>query len=267
MYKKLKISLILYIFSVFLLACSCKNDNKESRTEPLYIAISHSVPKYVDWLKTGNPDIVAVDFYYLSKDSIDLIFDKCQALLITGGNDIYPGRYDMELDTFKCEEPDLRRDTLEFYLFEKAMAQQKPVFGICRGLQLINVALGGTLYTDLPSDIGTKVIHRLPDDKECYHNVLLSKNTLLYEAAGNVSVKVNSYHHQGIKNLAPGLTALAVADDYLIEAIQWTDTVKNNTFIAGVQFHPEMFPKDDKFSKGIARAFIHAIEKKYSKTR
>ena len=141
------------------------------------------------------------------------IVDRVDGILLTGGNDVVPVLYGETKETF-CGENDPRRDRMEARLIELALQADKPVFGICRGLQILNVVLGGTLYQDLKTQTGTEITHSMdkPYDRTV-HEVNILPDTPLAALYGPGPLAVNSRHHQGIKGLAPALHAQAVASD------------------------------------------------------
>jgi putative glutamine amidotransferase len=249
---------ILLIAALILVGCS-----KEQQREPLKIAISKAVPEasyihYVNWLKTADSTVICQDMYHLSIDSALQIFGEFDGLLLTGGTDVYPGQYGKEKDTSRCWKPDFKRDTLELALIRAALEQQKPILGICRGLQILNVYLGGSLIIDLPTDLDTIVKHQCVDKNQCVHPVTLMEGMLLYEMAGETMGMVNSNHHQGIDRLSPHLTGLANTEDGLIEAIQWRN--KNRSpFLMGVQWHPERMDFQNPLSGKIALRFLTEV--------
>lgn len=161
--------------------------------------------------------------------------DCIDGLLLTGGQDIAPRFYNEE------PIPELRetlpiRDTFELTLIEEMTRQKKPIFGICRGLQIINVANGGTLYQDIDSQAGMSIKHAqatLPHFVE--HSIITKENSLIRQILGKKAY-VNTLHHQAIKDLAPNLIATATSPDGFIEAIESND---DDHVIMAVQWHPE----------------------------
>ena len=150
-------------------------------------------------------------------------------LLLCGGEDVEPCRYGTEPSPL-LGEVNRRRDAWEFLLLDEAVKRRLPVFGICRGCQLINVYFGGTLWQDLPSERPGEVAHRDEDG----HAIRIVAGSRLADCLGTDGLKVNSSHHQAVKDLAPGFKATAFAPDGVVEAIE-SETLP----IAGVQFHPE----------------------------
>lgn len=170
-----------------------------------------------------------------SKESLEKYMDLCDGFIITGGKDVHPHIYS-ESPTDKCEAFDYDVDAGHIELIKLAVDHNKPLLGICRGNQLLNVALGGTLYQDINSEIENSDGHRfsfLKSDK--VHEVIFNEETKLNYLFGN-NVFVNSIHHQAIKKLGDGLIVSAKANDGIIEGIE----LSNHKFAIGVQWHPEM---------------------------
>ncbi|MCL5959875.1 MAG: gamma-glutamyl-gamma-aminobutyrate hydrolase family protein [Chloroflexi bacterium] len=156
-------------------------------------------------------------------------------LILTGGADI--GAVTNDRIEPLVGGVDARKDSFEWHLCGLALHCQIPLLGICRGLQMINVFLGGTLYPDLPTDLGTDVSHTAPPDADpAAHDISISANSVVADLFEGTSGRVNSYHHQGIRQLAPALHATATAPDGLIEAVESAIYRR----MLAVQFHPEM---------------------------
>ncbi|MCC8107464.1 MAG: gamma-glutamyl-gamma-aminobutyrate hydrolase family protein [Planctomycetes bacterium] len=211
------------------------------------------LPGYVDGVTAagGLPVILP-----LTTDDDDLSFfaDSHDGFLFTGGHDVSPRLYG-ETALPRCGPACDARDAMEKRLFFDAIGRDKPVFGICRGIQAINVFLGGTLYQDLPSQLNGSVAvgHKQspPYDRPC-HPVAIAASPLR-AIAGADEILVNSYHHQGIKKLAPGLDVMATSADGLVEAV----FMPGARFMWAVQWHPE-FALDDPVSAGLFQSFIAA---------
>jgi putative glutamine amidotransferase len=130
------------------------------------------------------------------------------------------------------------RDALEQALVEEAIAQNKPLLGICRGIQILNVALGGTLVVDIPTEVPGALDHRRADRKtEPVHDVELAAGSTIAEIAGTRTLSVNSTHHQAVGRVADPLRAVAVSPDGVVEGIEWKE--RRGPFLLAVQWHPE----------------------------
>ena len=182
--------------------------------------------------------------------------DICDGFVFTGGPDIAPSRFGEEVMSEKvycCE----KRDVLETGILKYILEKDKPVLGICRGIQLLNVALGGTLYQDLPEFRPSDVSHwQTAESFEPTHSVILVPASPLEACLGKSELKVNTFHHQGIKDLAPGLEIMARAEDELVESFRKPDS----RFFWAVQWHPEMMFEHDENSRKIFAALISACK-------
>lgn len=193
----------------------------------------------------------------LAEGDLQSLMARLDGILFTGGSDIDPQRYN-GLPHPRVYGIDEQRDTLEIRLVQMAAAQGKPFLGICRGIQVINVALGGTLYTDLADQLGTALKHdQYPDIPRNFlaHTVDLASDSRLAQVLGGDSFAVNSLHHQGVERLAPGLRAVGQAPDRLIEAVE----LPNHPFGLGVQWHPEWL-QEHAPQRELFRAFILMAE-------
>ncbi len=157
-----------------------------------------------------------------------------------------------------CGECSPERDTMELQLLELAFQQDLPVLGICRGLQLLNVCFGGTLYQDLPEQVSSSISHhQTPPYDQPVHTVSVLPETPLAALLEQETLAVNSYHHQGILKLAEALQPMAVAPDGLIESV-W---LPEKAFVWGVQWHPEYDYQKNVASQQIFQAFVQAAYK------
>lgn len=167
--------------------------------------------------------------------AIQALLDRVDGLLLSGGIDIDPSNYGDELlnERWRGQQ---QRDRFEMALYQRAAAQKVPTLGVCRGMQFINVAHGGTLWQDIPSLRPDSLVHR---NQELYdgltHELRVVPGTFLAEILGSEPTIVNSVHHQGIRTLGQGLKAIAYAPDGLIEAVMTEPTGD----VVGVQWHPE----------------------------
>ena len=158
------------------------------------------------------------------------------ALLLGGGVDVDPALYGRARLENGTVEVDAERDRIDFELFREARRRGAPVFGICRGLQVVNVALGGTLVQDIPTERPSEVVHERRRDKTRRdHAVAVEPGTRLAELSGGGEVLVNSRHHQAIEAVAPGLAVSGTAPDGLPEAVE----IAGGPWLVAVQWHPE----------------------------
>ncbi|MGL5439270.1 MAG: gamma-glutamyl-gamma-aminobutyrate hydrolase family protein [Filifactoraceae bacterium] len=177
------------------------------------------------------------------------------ALLVSGGDDINPAFYNQDPHlSVKLVNTD--RDKMEIALIKEMDAQNKPIFGICRGLQLINVVFGGTLIQDIPTQGKTSICHCQDDDvpTELIHKITTLEGSLIRKVLGE-RLFINSYHHQAIDNLAEGFIPSAKANDGIIEAIEHTTKP-----IFAVQWHPEDLYKKHEIFRGLFQQLVDFIK-------
>ena len=176
----------------------------------------------------------------------------CDGLLLPGGGDMDPKFYG-QARIPACGEPNLLRDAAEPLLLRAFLATDKPVLGICRGIQVMNAVLGGDLYQDI------KPFEHLPhnDHWAKVHTVTVRRGTLLSRILGQDTVLVNSQHHQAVDRVAPGFTLAALSEDGIVEAIEKPDA----RFCLGVQWHPEWLSDADPAMQGLFDAFVNACSK------
>jgi len=223
------------------------------------IAVSKTFESYEKWLHNADPDITIVNMYGMTVDSAVWVLSTCHGLLLTGGEDVNPDYYGKQNERAKCEEVDGYRDTLEMALIHRALMLRMPVFGICRGEQILNVALGGTLITDIPSFAGSQVIHRCPaGSKDCLHSVTIDKESELFHFTGVEKGTVNSFHHQAIDMVAPGMKVSARSDNGVAEALE-REMPLGKSFVMGVQWHPERLVANPGLSKPLADTFLAKV--------
>lgn len=179
-------------------------------------------------------------------------------LLLTGGPDVGPAIYGEEPHP-KLGRVDADRDLFELPLIRAAVAQDVPVFGICRGIQSLNVALGGTLFQDLPAQLPSTIQHEQSDAgiprSQTSHSVEIEADSRLAEIVGGQQMMINSLHHQALKKVAEGLIVMARAEDGVVEAVEDPD----RHFLLAVQFHPEETATHDAKSRKLFEAFVEAL--------
>lgn len=166
------------------------------------------------------------------------LLDRLDGLLLTGGIDVDPELFDQPPHP-KLRRVDRSRDDLEIALIHEALARDLPILAICRGIQVLNVAEGGTLLQDLPSDIAGGERHDCPEPRSRrVHRIQVDADTRLRDILGEASVPVNSFHHQAVDRLGEGFVASARCDeDGVIEGLE----MPGRRFVVGVQWHPETF--------------------------
>lgn len=196
----------------------------------------------------GIPVIIPVT------DDIEVVSETIKhidGLILSGGWDIDPEYY-TEKNEGKSKNISVVLDKAEALLIKLAIEADIPILGICRGMQALNVFCGGSLYQDIPSEYETQTIHNKAKPDVAFHNITVLPDTLLSEIIGTGEVKINSYHHQAVKKIAPGFEAAAYSEDGLIEAIYR----KDKKFVLGVQWHPERSHNEVPTNKIILNIFI-----------
>lgn len=209
-------------------------------TTPVYTGENYRLPQ----IMLGVPYVAAIEgtggtalLLTPAHDgaSVERILDAAHGLVLTGGEDVEPARYGED------PHPNLgstnpARDAMEFAALTGAIDRGLPVLAICRGMQLLNVALGGTLYQDLPSERPGPVLHQQTAAiNQRSHSARVESDGRLADIFGVTDLFINSFHHQGVKDLAPGLRATVWAEDGLVEGVEAVE----HPWMVGVQWHPE----------------------------
>ncbi len=207
---------------------------------------------YVESVKRAGGEPLVLD----TADDPARSLDRVDALLLTGGLDVNPALYGET--PHATTEVDAERDGFEIPLSRHAVARDLPVFAICRGVQILNVAAGGTLIQDIPSSVESGLSHSIDIPKDhAAHAVRVTPGTrlaaALAPAAALETCPVNSRHHQAVGQVAPSFVVSAVSPDGVVEAIERPDS----TFCVGVQWHPENFWRTGEF-EGLFAAFVDA---------
>lgn len=180
------------------------------------------------------------------------------ALLLVEGGDVHPQRYSNTWNESEFEEIDTLKDEIEFQCFAHAYERKKPILGICRGMHVINVALGGTLHTDIHKHINAEDFHLDYNNYDTLrHEISIRPNTPLSNWYGREKTAVNSYHHQGIEKLGEYLLEMAIDKHNVIEALY----MPHYPFLVGLQFHPERMWHEDEGNKLVFKSFINAMKK------
>lgn len=203
---------------------------------------------YIDAIEANGAEVVPV-MHDTSLDTLYPLVVSLDAMIFSGGCDIDPVHYG-QMREDGCGRIDPRRDQIELALADLVLGRDIPVLGVCRGVQLLNVALGGTLRQDIAG-------HRVDENSNeaVWHGVRLAPGSRLAQIAGSETARVNSYHHQCVDRVADGLVAVAWAEDGTIEAVE----MPGKRFFVGVQWHPEKSLREDEFSAGIFRALRAAM--------
>lgn len=189
------------------------------------------------------------------KDYLDLV----DAVVFTGGGDVDPLYFGEEPVSSQRITP--TRDAFEISLARELLKAQKPVLGICRGMQVLNIAAGGDIFQDLSlQDNGGRVIQHRQNAPGWYptHWIEVRQGSLLAHIWGQARVRVNSFHHQAIRSLAPGFKAVAVASDGVVEAMER----EGNGFVLGVQWHPELMWAKDTYQRQLFASLVKAAAQK-----
>jgi putative glutamine amidotransferase len=204
---------------------------------------------------------VTLPLFEQDEATLRALYDRLDGLLLAGGVDLDPASYG-EAPHPRLGRTDPARDRVELSLARWAIAEGKPVLGLCRGHQVLNVALGGTLWQDIAAQVPEAIRHDyFPTAGYARdflaHEVSVAAGSRLHESFGTGSVAVNSMHHQAVKDLAPALLASARSADGLVEALE-SGTAH---FLVGVQWHPEVFEGQDVGTRRLFQAFVAAASR------
>jgi len=262
------------------------------KESPIRIALTKASPNYINWISKGDSSVIVVDLNNLKPaEAIQKLHD-CAGLILTGGGDIDPALYMTgEKDKEECKDIDRNRDLLEKTMIDEALAMKMPILGICRGEQMLNVGMGGTLITDIPSYMKIKnlkknpspadmtgpetavptdpgpikkdtsdVTHQCDDYLHCFHTVRLDPSSLLRSIIGCDTGFVTTNHHQAVQMLGKGLRKNARTADGIIEGIEWNDA-REKSFMLGVQWHPERMETSSAFSGKLLLRFLAEVNK------
>jgi putative glutamine amidotransferase len=225
----------------------------EPTTDKPLVAISGKAEHYAEWiLRSGG-------MYRLMVPRENWL-DAVSGLLLTGGEDVDPALYG---EVNRCSRVNPERDTFELELLEVALGRDLPVLAVCRGMQLLTVALGGSLYQDLselspgPSG-GASACHRGPEHTDTTHPVDIEPQSFLGRCVDQQTLLVNSHHHQGVRDLPADLRVCGRSRDGLIEAVEH----RSRRWVLGLQWHPECWPC--RSSDAIMKLFLAECESYHS---
>jgi putative glutamine amidotransferase len=190
------------------------------------------------------------------KPALEVIQDQLDGLLLPGGADLDPGLYG-ESPLPECRSPEPERDAMELSVAHWALDHGLPVFGVCRGMQLLNVACGGTLYQHVPAECPDALDHEQPGQARSYlaHDISIQPDSLLAGILGDLHPGVNSFHHQAVHRVGRGFRVTASAEDGIIEAMEMPEA---SSFVLAVQYHPEELEATDMGSHRLFLAFVQA---------
>lgn len=211
---------------------------------------------YQRWLLHFDSTLIFYQAYGMSPDSLETIMSEVDGMILTGGKDIGPSLFGRDSMIQQCGPVDPYRDSLELALVEHSFERKIPLFGGCRGMQLLNVAKGGSLIIDIPAERNSHIHQQ--EQGDAHHMVYC--HPWLAKIVERDSAEVNSNHHQAIDSLAAGFKVLAWTPDSIIEAFYWEDKA-THPFILGVQWHPERMERDDPMAADIARIFLQNLDR------
>ncbi len=198
-------------------------------------AFSKKSQFYLSWLRKVAHSAEVVTLSYEKKNAKEL--KKCDGLILTGGGDIHPKYYGREDYLKLVNDINEKRDEFEFKIVRDVLKEQIPVLGICRGMQVFNVALGGSMIPDVKSE-GFKDHAKTKDGKDRRHKVGIKKGTTLHWMVETTSSDVNTAHHQAVDRIGDGLKVTATSPDGIVEGLEWKKS-ESLPFLQLVQWHPE----------------------------
>lgn len=226
-------------------------------TEMRYRITRHELNRSFSDMIADCEDAIPIMFPQTNNDDIlDEFIDMVDGIVLIGGSDVSPHLYN-EGPKRGLLQVNPKRDEIEFNIIKKAIKNNTPILAVCRGMQLLNIYKGGTLYQDIYSDIEDVDNHSDRDNKNImyFHNIdILDEESHLYKAFESETVVVNSFHHQAIKKLGRDLKIVAKSQDGIIEAVEHT----KDPMVMGIQFHPE-FPEHNKKFYKVFKYFVENI--------
>jgi putative glutamine amidotransferase len=225
----------------------------------------------IDFLRAYNANVLAIEHAggipvlipcTLQPQTLRELYQTLDGVLLPGGGDVDPVHYNAQTHP-KTGTPDPARDQTEIQITQWAIEDQRPIFGICRGHQVFNVALGGTLIQDIPSEVESHLTHDIADGEprnQRLHGIKINPDSQLAHILGTTEIEVNSIHHQSVEQVAPDLTVTAYAPDGVVEASE----LPNHPFALTVQWHPEDMVNDSEAMRRLFSAFVEACAKRHA---
>jgi putative glutamine amidotransferase len=194
----------------------------------------------------------------LEPSELEPVLAAVKGVVLTGGEDVDPAEYGATTGP-KTEKPHRQRDKYELALVGLAHDRRIPTLAICRGIQLANVALGGTLVQDIASECPSALEHDRSDERTMrVHDVDIDDDSMLARAVGDTHITVNSSHHQALARIGDGLRVTARSPDGIIEGVEWQ---RDDWWLLGVQWHPEELVHDSKgWDRGVFKAFADQVK-------
>ena len=239
--------LVFIALSVLVYGCSTVPEKGKS----VLVSMYYPNNDYQRWLLHFDSTLTFYQAYGLSSDSLEKVLNEVDGLILTGGTDIHPSYHGKDSAIAQCGTIDEYRDSLELVLVKHSFELKLPTLGGCRGMQLLNVAKGGSLIIDIPTEVGSK-LHK-QEEGDAHHMVYC--HPWLANILERDSAEVNSNHHQAVDVLAEGFKVMAYSKDSIIESFYWEDKIEH-PFILGVQWHPERMEREDPMAANVARIFL-----------
>jgi putative glutamine amidotransferase len=210
---------------------------------------------YVRWITDENPDVRWTKLSYLTEPPGPA--SGTDGIILSGGGDVDPSLYDGDAEHRELDRVDRRRDDFERRIIDVAIQKRIPLLGICRGMQIMNVHFGGSLYEDLGANGLSS--HRSDTGGGSWHSIAVETGSLLESVTGTVAGEVNSYHHQAVKRIGDGLRISSYAGDGVPESLECFDA-KKYPFFLGVQWHPErMGDVQNPFCSSVRNRFMEHV--------